>query len=449
VLYPILRALAWISLRWYYRSIEVVGRERVPATGPVLLAANHNNALVDALIVATSLKRQVRLTAKATLLDHPITRFVVRATGVVPLRRRADVRGDAPGIDRNTEAFRDVVASLAAGGAVLIFPEGISHSGPQLAPLRTGCARMALQAHDAGVEGVHIVPLGLTFERKGSPRTRVLLQVGQSIDVPAVVTGVPDSQRVEAITTRLEEGLRAVTLNFPTHRDALEVLELSRTLGRLFDRLRALHESDTPLAESVQVARRLDEIRQLRPGLDPRVSSRVELFLRRLQVFEDAVADLGLPLNDIWMPTSLASGAWFALREAALTLVLGPLALWGRLNHWIPLRGALAVGRMTSRNPDEPAMRTIVLGVVFVMATYMLTAIAVGAMAGWGWALVYLLSLPIAATVDFLMSDRWERARQRARGYLRFRNAPSLQRELIEDAAWLRAEADSLNRLLE
>lgn len=448
MLYAVLRQIARIALRWYYRSIEVVGAEQMPASGPVILAANHNNALVDALIVATSIDREVRLTAKATLLDHPVTRLVVLAAGIVPLRRRADERGPVGGaadVARNDEAFRDVVETLGGGGVILIFPEGISHSGPHLAPLRTGCARMAVQSRLAGVSGVQIVPVGLTFEHKESPRSRVVMQLGAAIDVDAVLATATENEKVETLTKRLDLGLRQVTLNFPSHAEALRVLDLSRTLGRLFDRLRELSEGDTPLRESVSLARRLEEIRVAMPSLNPQTIVRVETFLDRLERFARRVTELHLPLNDIWMPTTLGSGIWFIVRESLLIVLIAPVALWGRINHWLPLRGALWIGRSTSTNPDEPAMRTIVFGLVFVLVTYAIVVTAIAVSAGWLWALSYLIALPFAASIDFLFADRLRRAFRRARGYLRFRSTPALQDELIDEAAWLRGEAESLD----
>ncbi len=447
MLYAVLRFIARVALRWYYRSIEVIGRKRIPASGPVILAANHNNALVDALLVATSIDRRVRLTAKATLLSHPLTRLVVLAVGIVPLRRRADEgKGHgSPATARNDEAFREVVSTLGSGGMILIFPEGVSHSAPQLAPLRTGCARMAIQARLMGVTGVQILPVGLTFEGKGSPRSRVVLQVGEAMDVDNLVTGASDADAVALLTGRLDEGLRGVTLNFPSEADALQVLDLSHTLGRLFDRLRELREDDTPLAGSLRVARRLEEIRRALPSADAGMTARVEQFLDRLQAFARRVAALELPLNDIWMPTTLASGLWFSAREALLALVVAPIALWGRVNHWLPLRGALWFGQKTSVHPDEPAMRTIVTGVVFVLVTCLAAATVIGAALGVLWGLAYLVSLPFTASVDFWFADRIRRAVRRARGYRHFRSTPGLQVELIGEAAWLRAEASALD----
>ena len=52
VAYRVMRALGRLALQWFYRDIEVVGLERVPEHGAGLLASNHPNALVDALVIA-------------------------------------------------------------------------------------------------------------------------------------------------------------------------------------------------------------------------------------------------------------------------------------------------------------------------------------------------------------------------------------------------------------
>src|ERR1041384_4770224 len=66
-----------------------------------------------------------------------------------------------------------------AGGSLALVPEGKSHSDPALQPLKTGAARIVLEAERKlpGL-GVRIVPVGLLFDRKGKFRSRALVQVG-------------------------------------------------------------------------------------------------------------------------------------------------------------------------------------------------------------------------------------------------------------------------------
>ena len=94
MLYELLRGTAAIALRWYYADIAVQGRERVPRDGPLLVLANHPNALIDPLLVGTTVPRRVLLTAKATLFEHPALAALFRTVGVVPLRRAKDEAAD-------------------------------------------------------------------------------------------------------------------------------------------------------------------------------------------------------------------------------------------------------------------------------------------------------------------------------------------------------------------
>ena len=446
--YRLLRFVARIALRWYYRSIEVTGREHIPATGAVILAANHNNALVDALIVASSIDREVRLTAKATLLDNPLTRVIVHTVGIVPLRRTADeplATGTVSGAARNTGAFEAIVGTLASGGVLLIFPEGLSHSAPELAPLKTGCARMALEAASEGVESLRIIPVGITFEDKGRPRTRVAVHVGTPI---VVGHSAPSADQVAALTSALDAGLRAVTLNFPTIDDAERVLHVSHTLIRVLADVRPLAEPQPPLGHTVQLARQIEDVRRRLPLLDADLLERVQGFVADLDRWRATAQMLRAPLGDVAMPLSRASGAWFLVREVTIGLIAAPVAMWGRLNHWLPVRAALVLARLTSRNPDEPAMHALVGGTGLVVASYTIAAGVAFHALGWPWSVVYLASLPVAARVDFWWSDRLRAAIRRARGYLKLRANPEQARWLVMEQQRLRTESHSLTSVL-
>jgi hypothetical protein len=128
------------------------------------------------------------MTAKATLTTNPLIALVFRLVNVVPLRRVSDeLSKDAIGkIDkgRNREAFAEILRLLEAEGAILIFPEGKSHNAAHVEPLKTGLARIALQArNEKGIRGVRILPVGLVFEDKATPGTVVGVRVGTPIEM--------------------------------------------------------------------------------------------------------------------------------------------------------------------------------------------------------------------------------------------------------------------------
>jgi 1-acyl-sn-glycerol-3-phosphate acyltransferase len=215
MIYRIFRWFTGIALHWFYSNIEVIGSERIPATAPVLLAASHHNALVDCLIAGWIVPRRLTITAKATLMDNAFLAWLLPAIGVVPLRRASDERHDKQSgkLDRgrNVGAFKALLDTLQLRRMVLIFPEGKSHSEPALAPLKTGIARIALEARDdRHISDLVILPLGLSFEDKANPGTAVLAEFGDPIMMDEV-----GPIGVEALTQMIETRLSAVSLKTP------------------------------------------------------------------------------------------------------------------------------------------------------------------------------------------------------------------------------------------
>lgn len=215
MLYDFLRWIAGIALHWFYSDIRVVGQDRVPSNGPIIVAANHPNALVDALVAGWILPRRLSITAKATLVENPLLAILFRLVGIVPLRRLSDERKkEIEGTldpSRNEGAFEKVMHVLRQEGVVLIFPEGKSHNEPTLAPIRTGLARIALQARDGqGIRGLKILPLGLKFQAKGDPNSVVIAEFGEPLNVDEL-----RDFSVEQLTRLVEEKLREVAEEKP------------------------------------------------------------------------------------------------------------------------------------------------------------------------------------------------------------------------------------------
>ena len=93
-----------------FKAVDVRYRERVPATGPVLLCINHPNNLIDSLLVAAVLRREVHFLATAALFRNPLVARFLLACGAIPVYRKQDepVARDGVGVvgaERNVDAF--------------------------------------------------------------------------------------------------------------------------------------------------------------------------------------------------------------------------------------------------------------------------------------------------------------------------------------------------------
>ncbi len=339
--------LCRLLLRIFFRRVEVVGRDRIPARGPFIVVANHVNGLIDPMFVFGPLGLPARMLGKATLWKIPILAQLADLVGGIPVARRQEGAAD-PRI--NAEAFAASHEHLRRGGIMAIFPEGKSHDEPHLQPLRTGAARIALEAERKfGPLGVKFVPVGLVFEERGALRSRALVVVGEPIDVAAEVElsrrdEAAEVAAVRALTARMSAALEAVTLNYPSWEEA-RLVELG---ADIYDRDTPWMPRGRPLAAEFRVRRALASgltaLRAAHPAaLDAAIAAarEYELLLRAAHLTDEQVAAR--------LPLRLAVG--FAARTLARMLLLAPAAALGLALNLVPW---LLVHAIASRFRDEP-----------------------------------------------------------------------------------------------
>lgn len=423
MMYRLIRFVLGLSLRGFFRTVSVQGIDRIPRSGPVLLISNHANAFVDPLLVLVSVQRRITLTAKSTLLGHPLLAPLIRAVGVVLLHRAQDV---AHGADprANVEALATLARTLRRGGAVYLFPEGQSHSDPGLRPFRTGAARVALDVvgDGAGEADLAIVPIGLHFEQKERWRSEAIALVGQARSARAWRREHPEAD-ARALTRAMEAWVREITLNTDRDEDRRLLVGAAGLLEGVDARPPMLGQ-EPPWAAEAHVARahRLLEgarwLAQHRPYALADLRARVAGLTERLD-------GLGLRPEELNLDLGWGRAAFFVVRELELLLVGAPLALWGWLNHLPALLTVKALVRRMSTELDQWASNAVFAAPPVFAAFYALQVGAAFLLLPGAWALAYALSLPLTGWVALLYRDRAGGARRRTRTFLRLRSRPA------------------------
>jgi 1-acyl-sn-glycerol-3-phosphate acyltransferase len=436
--YRLLRRFARLLLALFYRRVEVVGAERIPATGPLIVAANHQNALVDPMMLLGTVPRRLRPIAKAPLFRHPLVGPFLRLTGALPVHRRQD-----PGSDpaRNEAIFREAAGTLATGGAILIFPEGVSQAEPTLMPLRTGAARLALAAESAsgGRLGLTLLPVGLVYHEPGRFRTGwSLTLIGEPLplaDAVALYRTAPEAA-VRRVTDRLAEALGQLIVE-ARDRKLLRLAEVAEAIWRA--------ESSGP----GDVAARAEWVKMAIRGyryLLTREPARIEALMRATERYAKDLELAGLTDRQL-AQTYPAAVVWrYAWREGLSLLGGLPLGLWGVLSHALPYQLTRAAVRLARPDPDVEATYKIVAGVVLYPLGWLLEGwIAWRLGGGWLLALFSLALLP----AGFLALTWWERLSRvgrEVRGFFRFLVDRDFQRRLLARRHALMEELTALAR---
>lgn len=443
---PGLVRLARALIDVFFRTVEVEGATRVPTVGPILVVANHHNSLVDPALLLAQLPRSPRFLAKSTLWQMPGLRQLLDAGAAIPIYRRQDATPDGrdpQGTDReagNADTFAKCFEVLASGGAVALFPEGISHDAPYLAPLKTGAARIALEAEALhGPLGIRIVPVGLTFDDKGTFRSRVLIQIGEPLDLTAESLAHASEPReaVRALTARIDAALRRVTLNYRASEEVTVVDRAAEVLGRPTQEL----PTRLALAEAAHLRRTVMSAYSRLRAIDP---VRVEAVRRRAERYASQLAQLDLRDDQVAARYPTGRVALWAAGSLSLLLFWLPLAWVGTILNGVPY-WLCGVAARFSRTEDLPATYKLMGGMVLFPIFWTLAAVLVWRLGWSGWtALAVFFAGPITGWFGVLFHERYDRFLDEAATWLRLKLPWSRARALREERAALRAELQEL-----
>src|SRR5688572_14831776 len=322
-LLPVFSSLARLAARIYYR-VRFAG-PAIPEAGPVLLVANHPNSLLDPTLVVAAGRRPVRFLAKAPLFSDRKIGWLIRAAGAIPVYRRRD---DPSLMARNDDSFDAVFQALGSGAAVGIFPEGVSHSEPSMAPLRTGAARIALGAVASTGRAFPIVPIGLSFREKDIFRSDAFVVRAAPLQWGDLASrGEDDVEAVRELTSRIDAALRGVTVNLTDWEDrpivegAVRIWEAEHgTPSRTVERLERLEFTTRMLAE----------VRANGDGAGLALAEDVKQHMRRM-------SRLGLRPSDLVADVGTGRGVFWAARRLYLAMPVAILlAAVGAALFWVP-----------------------------------------------------------------------------------------------------------------
>jgi glycerol-3-phosphate O-acyltransferase/dihydroxyacetone phosphate acyltransferase len=407
-MHPLLRA-AWLALiRLYYREIAVSGAP--PADGPVILVANHPNGLLDPLVLCIGVGRPVAFLAKSTLFSNPIARQILGAFSAIPVYRAKEAD-----TAKNDATFIRARNLLGAKGWLALFPEGISHDEPELQPLKTGAARIALQSR---APGLRVVPVGMLYEDKEVFRTRVALTFGTPIEVTPLPADVePSPEAVRALTARISDGLSAVMLEAD-----------NREIWRGLVAVAAWTSADGG-RDMVALDLRARTLAAAYRALDEREPERIVAVVDATRHFVRLLDAVGVA-DPFALEARRAGLAPSPLLVLLPLLLLAPVALVGAVLAWVPYRLVKPLAlRFSGGHADIVGTLKLMLGLLILTLTWMgwaiATAVAFGPLAGFGM----LVAGPLSGLVALRWGERYDLRREVLRAHWL-----TLTRESIADA---------------
>lgn len=427
--YEAFRGVMGLVLRLFFRvepPVDPTGALKLE--GPVMYVGNHPNGLIDPGLLFILAPRHVTFLAKEPLFRMPVLGSLLRGLGALPVFRKQDGPGDTT---KNEGTLTASVDALVQGRAITLFPEGKSHSEPQLAELKTGAARIALEAARRGA-AVRLVPVGMTYEAKNNFKSRVHIEVAPALSAQDFLEapGGDAHEAARRFTAAMADALHAVTLNLAAWED-LPIVETAEALYA------ARQNEPAGRAERQRAfARGMQLLREEQPARFERLKLELAAFRGRLEL-------LAITPDDLTSQYRPATVARFALKNVAW-LLAAPLAALGFglfvVPYFLP-RLAVTVAR-----PDIDTESTVKVLTLLLLAPFwwaLLVALAAWS-GGLGFGLFALVAVPPLALFTRYYLERRAAALRDARTFFVLASRKRLKARLLAEGQALAAEVEGL-----
>ena len=431
MIYPYVRRFFFL----YYSKVEILGRENIPREQPVIFTPNHQNALMDALIVLFSAPGDVVFLARADIFSKKLLAFFLNSLKILPVFRQRD--GSAE-LGKNQEIFDITVNVLNQKHYLCIMPEGNHGELRKLRPLVKGVFRIAFKAQEPYGDKpfVKLVPVGLDFGHYVKQNQSLLINYGKPIEISEYweLFRENPARGINAVKERLREEMKPLMIHIETdeYYDAVMGLRtvfnarMREIMGiegeKLSDRFRADKEMIDRFHRTID--RDEDRARNLAEKVD--------------RYFEGVKK---MKIRD-WVARDRGYGPVRALWRYLMLLVTCPVFLYGLINNAVPYFLPVYLVRNIKDRQFHSSVKAGLAILILFPLFYLLQTLLVGLLTGpwWIWA-AYLVSLLPSGKAALYWYFRWKKTVRGSwfRRQLRRRNPAAmklvaLRREIIMEA---------------
>jgi len=391
--YTLLNRSVKLFFRLFYRRITIIGKERIPEGVPVIFAANHQNALMDALAMLFTANRPVVFLARADIFKNARIAKLLNFLKIFPVYR---IRDGIETMGNNSLIFDKTVQVLQSNTPLGILPEGTHTNIKHLQPLKKGICRIAFQTAESSnfKLDINIVPVGLDYTNYQNAGTHLLVIYGE----PIAISGYYDQyhENPQRAIAQLRDDLALAIKKVMIHVENTEYYKPITSLTEILipDYLSVNNLKDTRLnrfSASREIISRIETTATQNkldlPGLKEQTSNYNQL----LEKYK---------LKNKLFESPLPSG-WMLIVSAILSVLLLPIHLYGMIFNYLPYKLPVI---FTRRIKDTQFISSVNFGLGFIafLVWYLILLVVLLIFAGsFLFALSALISFPLTGLFAF------------------------------------------------
>jgi glycerol-3-phosphate O-acyltransferase/dihydroxyacetone phosphate acyltransferase len=373
MLYAFLKILMRTTVRIFFRSITIQNKNLIPAKGPLLVLANHPSTFLDPIVVATLLDRKVYFLAKGELFKSGFAKWFLPKLSIIPVYRKQD---DPSQMNKNKETFQKCYEHLEKGGAILMFPEGISITERKLRPIKTGAARivMGAEAKNDFKLGANVVTIGLNYVNPHRFNKDVFLNVDKPIHVADYKQdyAADEFKAVEKLTEEIRMKLEGLVIAIEDDKTD----ELVKNVETLYkykltkDSGFSKHDQVADFTITKNIFESVKYFSIHKPEMVASLRVRIEDYFSKLHY---------LGIEDIDIARNLKNKGFFGSNLLALlTIVIGfPFYLYGLINNYLPFQIPALIAENTIKSKEFRGPIAMVSGMFTFIIFYTIQIVLV------------------------------------------------------------------------
>ncbi len=170
-----------LGFAFYFKKIRVVGLENIPKKKAILFVSNHQNALIDPLLIASLCPRELNFLTRAGVFGNSFIKALLSSINMLPIYRIGD---GLTNLHKNEEIFQKCYKILGEKGTILIFPEGNHNIRRRIRALSKGFTRIVFGALERNPElEIIVLPIGINYSNAKKYASSVSIYFGEPISV--------------------------------------------------------------------------------------------------------------------------------------------------------------------------------------------------------------------------------------------------------------------------
>ncbi len=213
-----------VGMFFYFRRISIYDVQNVPKNKPVLLLSNHQNALLDALLIATKCGRNSYFLTRAGVFEKSFVAKILKSLQLLPIYRIRDGWGN---LANNNAIFETCSKLLNNNACIVIFPEGNHSLNRTVRPLSKGFTRIVLDTFEKYPElDLQLLPVGVNYTKAEKFPDSTSIYFGEHIAAMDYISGNKNEDVIK-LKTKIQHEISQLTTNIPieNYQESLDELE--------------------------------------------------------------------------------------------------------------------------------------------------------------------------------------------------------------------------------